>query len=203
MFRAFGHQKSSIIDGGLPRWVDEGLPVETSKASKPSPTSYSEPELNQQAIRSQSYHFDHPLPQLFYIREKVMNRSFPILYLIPLKILLRNECWTLGRGKGVFSVVALAGLSSHSVVLTFTCQGIPGQLLIPVLAFRRATFLTLSLSRLPCFSKSTPIRLMTRSIPHFCHKMHSDRLSKMLLGRIRHNQSSMGKGGLSQLVAAE
>jgi len=52
MFRAFGHQKSSIINGGLPRWVDEGLPVETSKPITPTSTSYSEPGLNQQVIRS-------------------------------------------------------------------------------------------------------------------------------------------------------
>ncbi|KAJ6627166.1 thiosulfate sulfurtransferase [Mycena sp. CBHHK59/15] len=30
MFRSFGHENSSILDGGLPRWEAEGLPLETN-----------------------------------------------------------------------------------------------------------------------------------------------------------------------------
>ena len=30
MFRAFGHNNSSVLNGGLPGWEAEGLPVETS-----------------------------------------------------------------------------------------------------------------------------------------------------------------------------
>ena len=30
MFRAFGHNNSSVLNGGLPRWEAEGLPIETS-----------------------------------------------------------------------------------------------------------------------------------------------------------------------------
>ncbi|TEB39300.1 Rhodanese-like protein [Coprinellus micaceus] len=45
MFRSFGHGKSSIMNGGLPRWADEGLPIDTEapiqvKAVQyPAPTS--------------------------------------------------------------------------------------------------------------------------------------------------------------------
>ncbi|KAF8971575.1 Rhodanese-like domain-containing protein [Flammula alnicola] len=52
MFRSFGHEKSSIIDGGLPRWVDEGLPLETAAPSQPKPATYAMPEFKGNAIRS-------------------------------------------------------------------------------------------------------------------------------------------------------
>ena len=37
MFRAFGHTKSSVLNGGLPRWEVEGYPVETSAPEDPTP----------------------------------------------------------------------------------------------------------------------------------------------------------------------
>ncbi|KAF8139947.1 Rhodanese-like domain-containing protein [Boletus edulis] len=43
MFRAFGHQKSSILDGGLPRWEAEGFgtvrlpPAEAKRSTYPTP----------------------------------------------------------------------------------------------------------------------------------------------------------------------
>ncbi|KAF5311807.1 hypothetical protein D9619_003323 [Psilocybe cf. subviscida] len=41
MFRTLGHDNSSIIDGGLPRWADEGLPIETGASTgTPSPCIY-------------------------------------------------------------------------------------------------------------------------------------------------------------------
>ena len=52
MFRSFGHQSSSIIDGGLPRWVDEDLPLETTKPTEPQLTHYPAPKLNEEAIKS-------------------------------------------------------------------------------------------------------------------------------------------------------
>lgn len=55
MFRSFGHQSSSIIDGGLPRWVDEDLPLETIKPTEPRPTHYPAPKLNEEAIKSTLY----------------------------------------------------------------------------------------------------------------------------------------------------
>ncbi len=30
MFRAMGHKQVSILDGGLPQWEREGLPLETT-----------------------------------------------------------------------------------------------------------------------------------------------------------------------------
>ncbi|PPQ90459.1 hypothetical protein CVT25_014977 [Psilocybe cyanescens] len=52
MFRTFGHQNSSIIDGGLPRWIDEGLPVETASPTGPQPTAYALPDFDGNSIRS-------------------------------------------------------------------------------------------------------------------------------------------------------
>ena len=52
MFRSFGHQTSSIIDGGLPRWADEDLLLETTKPTQPQPTHYPAPNLNEEAIKS-------------------------------------------------------------------------------------------------------------------------------------------------------
>jgi len=52
MFRSFGHQSSSIIDGGLPRWADEDLPLETTEPTQPQPMHYPAPILDEEAIKS-------------------------------------------------------------------------------------------------------------------------------------------------------
>lgn len=52
MFRSFDHQSSSIIDGGLPRWADEDLPLETTEPTHPQPTHYPAPNLNEDALKS-------------------------------------------------------------------------------------------------------------------------------------------------------
>ncbi|EPQ60927.1 Rhodanese-like protein [Gloeophyllum trabeum ATCC 11539] len=53
MFRAFGHGKSSILDGGLPRWEVEGYPVETGPPlTAVKKTTYPEPHLDANVIRS-------------------------------------------------------------------------------------------------------------------------------------------------------
>ncbi|KAI4528468.1 Rhodanese-like protein [Schizophyllum commune Loenen D] len=51
-FRTFNHDKSVILDGGLPRWEAEGLPVETSEPVTPTAVDYPTPEFNAKAIRS-------------------------------------------------------------------------------------------------------------------------------------------------------
>ncbi|KAF8523064.1 Rhodanese-like domain-containing protein [Hysterangium stoloniferum] len=54
MFRAFSHTNSSVLNGGLPRWVDEGHQVETGSESHASgPTvSYPTPTLNPAVVKS-------------------------------------------------------------------------------------------------------------------------------------------------------
>ncbi|KJA25948.1 hypothetical protein HYPSUDRAFT_36792 [Hypholoma sublateritium FD-334 SS-4] len=52
MFRTLGHKNSSILDGGLPRWVDAGLPVETTPPSQPKATVYDAPKNEDNSIRS-------------------------------------------------------------------------------------------------------------------------------------------------------
>jgi thiosulfate/3-mercaptopyruvate sulfurtransferase len=53
MFRAFGHNNSSILNGGLPRWIAEGLDIEEgSNQGEVTPTQYPAPKLDELAIRS-------------------------------------------------------------------------------------------------------------------------------------------------------
>ncbi|KAF9480444.1 Rhodanese-like protein [Pholiota conissans] len=52
MFRSFGHENSSIIDGGLPRWIEDDLPIETSLPSQPQPAVYASPKFEDKSIRS-------------------------------------------------------------------------------------------------------------------------------------------------------
>jgi hypothetical protein len=50
--QSFGHEKAGILDGGLPRWEAEGLPIETGEPSaKVQPTKYTVPKLNESAVR--------------------------------------------------------------------------------------------------------------------------------------------------------
>ncbi|KLO20410.1 thiosulfate sulfurtransferase [Schizopora paradoxa] len=52
-FRAFGHQNSSVLDGGLPRWEAEGLSLVTSASDNSiAVTSYPEPSLDESVLRS-------------------------------------------------------------------------------------------------------------------------------------------------------
>lgn len=55
MFKAFGHERASVLDGGLPRWEEEGFSVETTKPVEPTPTEYELPSLDRSVIRSQSH----------------------------------------------------------------------------------------------------------------------------------------------------
>ncbi|EJD55435.1 Rhodanese-like protein [Auricularia subglabra TFB-10046 SS5] len=51
-FRAFGHVNSSVLNGGLPRWEDEGHPLATDPID-PSPRSqYAVPELDAHVVKS-------------------------------------------------------------------------------------------------------------------------------------------------------
>ncbi|WFD37009.1 hypothetical protein MCUN1_003901 [Malassezia cuniculi] len=54
-FRAFGHPRVSLLDGGLPAWEEAGLPLETAPPSEPQPldaSAYPTPELSSAWIRS-------------------------------------------------------------------------------------------------------------------------------------------------------
>ncbi|QRW05756.1 Rhodanese domain-containing protein [Ceratobasidium sp. AG-Ba] len=52
MFKSFGHEKASVLDGGMPRWEAEGLPIETGEPAKVQPAKYPVPKLNESAVRS-------------------------------------------------------------------------------------------------------------------------------------------------------
>jgi len=55
MFRSFGHEKSSVLDGGLPRWEAEGLPTETGPAKEIPKSAYPVPSLATENIRSEYF----------------------------------------------------------------------------------------------------------------------------------------------------
>jgi thiosulfate/3-mercaptopyruvate sulfurtransferase len=52
MFRAFGHENSSILDGGLPAWEAEGLPVDDSPPKEAVRTRYLTPVLDTSTVAS-------------------------------------------------------------------------------------------------------------------------------------------------------
>ncbi|KAG0697162.1 Rhodanese-like domain-containing protein [Suillus ampliporus] len=52
MFRAFGHEKSSILDGGLPRWEAEGFPIEAKPPAHARKSVYPTPVFDKGTIRS-------------------------------------------------------------------------------------------------------------------------------------------------------
>ncbi|KAG9314648.1 Rhodanese-like domain-containing protein [Chiua virens] len=52
MFRAFGHQKSSILDGGLPRWEAEGFETVNVPPAGEEKSTYPTPVLDSVVIRS-------------------------------------------------------------------------------------------------------------------------------------------------------
>lgn len=55
MFRAFGHTNSSVLDGGLPRWEAEDLPVEAAEAENTSnggKADYPTPTYDTAVVRS-------------------------------------------------------------------------------------------------------------------------------------------------------
>ncbi|KAG8984478.1 hypothetical protein FRB90_005304, partial [Tulasnella sp. 427] len=52
MFKAFGHSKASILNGGLPRWIDEGHPTESCPVKDVKPAKYPAPTLKEDFVRS-------------------------------------------------------------------------------------------------------------------------------------------------------
>ncbi|KAH8550211.1 Rhodanese-like domain-containing protein [Umbelopsis sp. PMI_123] len=50
-FRIFGHQKVSVLNGGLPKWIAEGRPVESGEPKPISPVEYKVTDVNDQLVR--------------------------------------------------------------------------------------------------------------------------------------------------------
>lgn len=46
----FGHEKVSVLNGGLPKWIKEGRPVESGE-TKVEPVTYKVPTLRQSLVR--------------------------------------------------------------------------------------------------------------------------------------------------------
>ncbi|KAF8845407.1 Rhodanese-like protein [Paxillus ammoniavirescens] len=62
MFRAFGHQKSSILDGGLPRWEAEGFASVGTPPIEGKGSTYPTPVLNRGTVRSYEQVVANSLP---------------------------------------------------------------------------------------------------------------------------------------------
>ncbi|GLB36373.1 putative rhodanese-like protein [Lyophyllum shimeji] len=52
MFRSFGHNNSSVLDGGLPAWLAKELPVESGTPSAVQTTKYPTPTLQTTCLRN-------------------------------------------------------------------------------------------------------------------------------------------------------
>ncbi|GBB84973.1 hypothetical protein RclHR1_11570002 [Rhizophagus clarus] len=50
-FRVFGHEKLSVLDGGLPKWIAEKREIESGQASF-TPKTYKTPTLNKELVRN-------------------------------------------------------------------------------------------------------------------------------------------------------
>jgi len=102
MFRNFGHAKSSVLDGGILRWVDEGLPTESGDTTPPSKGSYSESQFQGKAVKSK---VSFPIIKTRYLPGctiKITKISWPILPLTPQQMQMRNSSSTRGRPAGEF-----------------------------------------------------------------------------------------------------
>jgi len=55
MFRAFGHVKSSILDGGLPRWEAEGFETEDVPPGDGKKSTYPPPILDKTVVRCETF----------------------------------------------------------------------------------------------------------------------------------------------------
>jgi thiosulfate/3-mercaptopyruvate sulfurtransferase len=77
MFRAFGHEKSSVLDGGLPRWVSDGYPVDNGLPAKAKRTTYPVPLLRADEVKGThiSSHLFRKL-ELFLGYEQMVTNSF-------------------------------------------------------------------------------------------------------------------------------
>ncbi|KAI0932465.1 hypothetical protein AcV7_000430 [Taiwanofungus camphoratus] len=52
MFRAFGHSRSSILDGGLPAWIVHGCPTESGVPAPVRKSTYPVPKLDTRVVKS-------------------------------------------------------------------------------------------------------------------------------------------------------
>ncbi|KAH9835755.1 Rhodanese-like protein [Rhodofomes roseus] len=52
MFRAFGHHRSSILDGGLPAWIAHGCPTNKGDPDPVQKVTYPVPKLDDRVVRS-------------------------------------------------------------------------------------------------------------------------------------------------------
>jgi thiosulfate/3-mercaptopyruvate sulfurtransferase len=53
MFKTFGHANASVLDGGLPRWEDEGGQIESGNPSTPPSAKYPTPQLEENVVKSE------------------------------------------------------------------------------------------------------------------------------------------------------
>jgi len=51
MFRAFGHNRSSVLDGGLPAWEAHGCPTESGEPLSATKSEYPTPKVDESVIR--------------------------------------------------------------------------------------------------------------------------------------------------------
>jgi hypothetical protein len=75
MFRAFGHQKSSILDGGLPRWEAEGFASVGTPPIEGKGSTYPTPVLNRGTVRCEAPSDYRPIIFILRTRDSVRTGS--------------------------------------------------------------------------------------------------------------------------------
>ncbi|KAI8337172.1 Rhodanese-like domain-containing protein [Chlamydoabsidia padenii] len=58
-FKAFGHEHVSILNGGLPLWIQQGLPVDTTKEVPSTPPATYQATLNPDLVRDHATVLEH------------------------------------------------------------------------------------------------------------------------------------------------
>jgi thiosulfate/3-mercaptopyruvate sulfurtransferase len=59
IYKAYGHPKVSVLDGGLPRWIKENYPVETGPPIEPKESEYDLAGFDESVAREKVVSYAH------------------------------------------------------------------------------------------------------------------------------------------------
>ena len=157
MFRSFGHDQSSVLDGGLPRWEAEGHPTETGPVIEMPKSKYPAPSLASENIRSG---FSVAILFVFVTQstqgyEQMVSNAAKELSGPLTEIVLD------ARSHGRY--IHVTSLPNQGLI---PCAGIWAQTLSPDQGCPRVTYLIPSLFHSTCFCRRTPFPSLARPSRH-------------------------------------
>ena len=163
MFRAFGHERSSILDGGLPRWQAEGFPLEDKPPAQARKSEYPTPFLDKGMIRCKWLNVPYP-PMSYELAASNSLRSDGIEFISGSSV--RSGLGTRYRRPFSWSVSTLTVAHSCNVLFVPTDFWVLNQ--SRGQACRPVTFPILSPCRLPHSSRLILSPTPLYSIPPSC-----------------------------------